>query len=613
MKEKFNINDWVQTPNQQANDTEKQSKETKKSYNAKNANDYAILNATNANDYENLNAKNANGYENLYAKNANQTSKLYDLETLVSKLEEEQMDITQTYSNWRNIGFAFADELGESGRDLYHRVSKFHAEYDENECNKQFDKCLKSKGHGININTFFYLAKKAGIKISNPKKTIETKPKEMPTFPDSVFTQLPAFLQNVTMHTNSNEERDILLLGSIVCLSACLPNVYGIYGNSKVYPNLYVFVTGKASAGKGILNHCKNLVNPVHKNLREQATKAKQSYEIELVNYNQSKSSDSRVQKPTKPPEMMLYIPANNSSTGAYELLADSNGNGLIFETEGDTLAQSFKSDYGNYSDGFRKAFHHETISYFRRKDKEFVEIEKPCISAMLSGTPRQITSLIPNSENGLFSRFMFYYMNTKQEWIDVFANSESGVLEDYFKGLGDTFFEYYKYLKSTPPICFKLTVNQQKEFNQYFTKMQQKYLALLGDDFIGSIRRLGLITFRLSMIFSVLRSFEDGDIANPMICKDEDFQAALSIIQILIKHSSHIFSELPEETQLPILKTTKEQFLDALPPTFNRQDFLKLGDTLGINPKTAEGYIGQFKKKGLIHHPQKDNYTKVA
>lgn len=582
MREKFNLNDWVDTPKQQAIDTEPKQETTNKSSKAQPKQEAP-----------------------------QQSVELSELETVITKLEEAQLDITGTYSDWRNIGFAFADELGESGRDLFHRVSRFHAEYNQKECDEQFDKCLQSKGHGINISTFFYLVKQAGIKIGKAESTIEVKPMDMPTIPDTVFPKLPEFLQNVTMYANSNEERDILLLGAVVCLSACMPNVYGIYGNSKVHPNLFVFVTGRASAGKGVLNHCKHLVNPVHHDLREQAARAKQEYEIELAAYNQSKGSDTSVQKPAKPPEMMLYIPANNSSTGAYQLLADSGGKGLIFETEGDTLAQSFKSDYGNYSDGFRKAFHHETISYFRRTDKEFVEIEKPCISAMLSGTPKQITSLIPSSENGLFSRFMFYYMNTKYEWLDVFANTESGALEDYYKGLGDTFYEYYKYLKATPPICFKLSPGQQKEFNQYFAQMQQKYLALLGDDFLGSIRRLGLITFRLSMIFTVLRSFETGEAANPLVCADEDFQAALSIIAVLMKHSSHIFSELPEENQLPIHKTTKEQFFDALAPTFNRQAYLKLAETLGINPKTAEGYIGQFKKKGLIHHPKQDHYTK--
>ncbi len=584
MKEKFNLNDWVEKSGQKAIDTEPNQETSHKPY-------QAVKNKEPAKHSVNLS----------------------EVESVVSKLGESQLDITGNYSDWRNIGFAFADELGESGRDLFHRISRFHPGYNHKECNEQFDKCLYSKGHGINISTFFYLAKQAGVSIGKQEKTIEAKPIDMPTFPDTVFPQLPEFLQNIVLYANSNEERDILLLGSIVSLSACIPNVYGIYGNSKVYPNLYVFITGKASAGKGVLNHCKHLVNPVHSDLREQAARAKQVYEIELAAYNQAKGSDTSVEKPMKPPEKMLYIPANNSSTGAYQLLADSGGKGLIFETEGDTLSQSFKSDYGNYSDGFRKAFHHETISYFRRTDKEFVEIEKPCISAMLSGTPKQITSLIPNSENGLFSRFMFYYMNTKYEWLDVFANTENGALEDYFKGLGDTFFEYYQYLKTANSIRFSLSPAQQSDFNKYFSKMQEKYLALLGDDFLGSVRRLGLITFRLAMIFSVLRAMETGEVSNPLVCADDDFQAALSIIGVLMKHSSHIFSELPEETQLTIHKTTKEQFFDALPPSFNRQDYLKLAETLGINPKTAEGYISRFKKKGLIHHPKQDHYNKMS
>lgn len=72
----------------------------------------------------------------------------------------------------------------------------------------------------------------------------------------------------------------------------------------------------------------------------------------------------------------MLFIPANSSATAVYQVLNDNGGQRLMFETEGDTLANT--SDYCNYSDGFRKAFHHETISYKRRKDREYVNIRNP-------------------------------------------------------------------------------------------------------------------------------------------------------------------------------------------------------------------------------------------
>ena len=83
-------------------------------------------------------------------------------------------------------------------------------------------------------------------------------------------------------------------------------------------------------------------------------------------------------------------------------------------ERGGSRYAASFKSDFGNFSDGFRKVFYHEKISYNRRKDKEFVELEKPRLSALLSGTPSQIFSLIPdegktNSEISHFRQRLNY------------------------------------------------------------------------------------------------------------------------------------------------------------------------------------------------------------
>jgi hypothetical protein len=39
-------------------------------------------------------------------------------------------------------------------------------------------------------------------------------------------------------------------------------------------------------------------------------------------------------------------VPANNSATGLFQILNDNKGIGLIFETEGDTLAQTFGATF---------------------------------------------------------------------------------------------------------------------------------------------------------------------------------------------------------------------------------------------------------------------------
>lgn len=316
-----------------------------------------------------------------------------DIEDVVQRVESSQTDIAPNYSDWRDLGFALADALGENGRSCYQRLSRFYSGYSASETNKQFDACLKAHGHGVTIKTFFHLAKQAGIDIKSEKTVVGTFPESfsskssissvgdleemeeveevqpMPTFSQEVQSQLPSLLSQIVNKANSPEDADLLLLGSLTVFSACLPNVFGNYGGREVFPNLFLFVTAQASAGKGRLTLCRHLVQPIHDNLKQLYAAEMEEYKRLQNEYVQDKKNN---EPPQEPPLKTLLIPANSSATSVYQVLNDNQGVGLMFETEGDTLANTFKSDYGNFSDGFRKAFHHEMISYTRRKDREF-------------------------------------------------------------------------------------------------------------------------------------------------------------------------------------------------------------------------------------------------
>mgnify|MGYP001190355191 CR=1 FL=1 len=543
---------------------------------------------------------------------------------LIEQVEMHRADLTASYEAWRNIGFALADEFGENGRELFHRLSRFHPGYSQPECDKQFDNCLKSKGSGVNIGTLFYLAKAAGIERpksytlpkNNPEPAREPEPAEtqmLPTFPQSLFPRLPGFLRQVVNVAETDEERDLLLLGSLVTLSSTLPTIYGIYHNKKVFANLFLFVSAQASAGKGRLNHYRKLVKPIHDSLKEQSKAARQQYEVDMAEYHANKKKQPDMERPAEPPLQLLFIPANSSAAGAFQLLSDNMGRGLIFETEGDTLANTFKSDFGNYSDGFRKAFHHETINYYRKTDREYVDLESPCLSTVLSGTPKQVLNLIPSAEDGLFSRFMFYYMNMQPVWSNVFASNTPTGLDDYFYELGKSYFPFYEALKSAPGIQFLLTSEQQQAFNNFFSRCFQRYFNLKGEEYIGTIRRLGLITFRVAMILSTLRLMDSGEVPDKLICEEQDFQTALDMAEILMQHASHIFNHLPGTGQPQRKLNKRERFYEALPATFNRQAYLEIATRLGIKDKTAQGYITRFVSGGLLHRDEKDAYTKPA
>lgn len=136
----------------------------------------------------------------------------------------------------------------------------------------------------------------------------------------------------------------------------------------------------------------------------------RKEYEKEMENfYSLPPGMRLGKEKPGEPKHRMFFIPANSSSSAFIQALSENDFTGVIFETEADTLANTFKQKWGNFSDVLRKAFHHESATLFRRKDNEFIDVRNPHIAIALSGTPRQVHRMMPDTENGLFSRFLYY------------------------------------------------------------------------------------------------------------------------------------------------------------------------------------------------------------
>ena len=172
-----------------------------------------------------------------------------DIETITQRIEQAAIDIAPSYADWRDLGFALADALGENGRSYYHRISRFYSDYSAAETDKQFTACLNAHGHGVTAKTFFQLARNAGVDIrgdrsydfvkqksSNPQReekrismqnaqSAETTPEPLPTFSQDVKERLPSLLKQIVQNALSNEDADLLILGSLTVFSACLPNV----------------------------------------------------------------------------------------------------------------------------------------------------------------------------------------------------------------------------------------------------------------------------------------------------------------------------------------------------------------------------------------------------
>lgn len=599
-----------------------------------------------------------------------QTDCAEDVERIVSQIERQGIDIAPSYEEWVKLGFALADGLGENGREQFLRLSAIHAGCTREAADEQYSKCLHSKNSGITISTFFHMAKQAGISISNPngkmaiwqngnlKCNMETKKgaeiskmpnchdgnmgisegkavsniqnakypycqngktdildkwtqdeNDLPLFPKEVYEHLPPFLDRVLKSAISPSDRDILLTGSLSVLSATLSKVCGVYDERIVYPNLYLFVSADAGMGKGALTLCRELVSPIN---------------AELHAISKQLMAECENSKERKVPMRTLIIPANSSASAFINTLSDNDGVGLMFETEGDTLTQTLKSDYGNYSDTLRKAFHHEPVSLCRRKDREFIELDCPKLSVVLAGTPGQVRSLIQDSENGLLSRFMFFNVKFEKNIRNVFAVTDIQKSKtEVFRQLGEQYKELSgKIQREASAYEIGIPPLMHGHFMEHYNRLNNECCEAIGNRMQGVVRRNGLIAFRIMMILSIIRHMTDSyyhpmpeGLSLRLECSDEDYHTALIITETLLHHSAYMFRqfEKPASSVLANGRNDRRELLySMLPRSFTKQEYLSLVRQLGFSESTCNKWIDRYIAEDLLHHCGHSKYEKA-
>ena len=208
----------------------------------------------------------------------------------------------------------------------------------------------------------------------------------------------------------------------------------------------------------------------------------------------------------------------------------------------------------------------------------------------------------MPEVENGLFSRFMYYAFEDDRGFLNPFESFKD-VNYDYFfttKGFEVHHF-YQKLMNLEQPIKFELTKEQAQSFVTFFQTQLEKNKLLMAKDLDANTKRLGVITFRIAMLLSTLRIMDQA-IGKPMpkkiICSDTDFTAALSIASILERHAVAVYQNMPKVN----LKGLRLVFFEKLPQQFTRAEYLAIAKELKIPDNTADKYIKLFKGKLLDH-----------
>ena len=446
---------------------------------------------------------------------------------------------------------------------------------------------------------------------------------ETPSFPVELFDNLPKYLKEPTELFNEQRDKDVFLIGLIGVLSSWIPKVQGVYDCKLLGANLFVVVSAPASAGKGTLHWSRRVTKNINQTLKENYAIAIEEYETAMSEYEESKESGTDSKKPDKPLKQKFIISGNVSSAAMIGCIQANRHFGLIFETEADTLKNTFSNnEWGNWTDILRKCFQHEPVSLLRKKDNEDIEIERPHLSMVLSGTPSQITGLVSQIENGFFSRILYYDFPNTNVWKNVFEKHSIN-FEFYFdayaikieKILAPYFFN--KADDNSDLVYFEYTSRQEALFHNWFSEKQTQLNHIYGDEIIASVRRLAICFFRISMILSVMRYIENHDEnyvqAQKIICTDKDYNNAEQIINTLLFHTIKIFNQVKGAKRNKFSKGKRALLLEKLPAEFNRSLAIELAAFIGIKEKTAEGYLSQFITQGMVQRLAHNQYVKTS
>ncbi|WP_418698464.1 DUF3987 domain-containing protein [Bacteroides sp.] len=436
----------------------------------------------------------------------------------------------------------------------------------------------------------------------------------MPYFPKEVYECLPDLLKRGIALARGDRERDMLLMGMLAHLSACLPDVFFNYDQMEYSPHFYSVAVAHAGTGKGVVTLAAAFSQEVHDYYARQGEAEMKAYEERLRVWEESHAEDKRKHKkmsteprPEEPHLVSFMIPANSSKAKVYGHLRDNGAlGGIIHASEINTLASAMGQDYGKQDDLLCAAYHHEEISSSFKVDGALIVVRSPRLAMCLTGTPDQLVALVRSQENGLFSRLTVLTAETQWVWRSAAPRHDGVEFRSYFRELGKEVLHMHQMMQGKRT-WVTFTDAQWKAHTDFFGQRLQG-VVVEGDDSPGAmVLRHGLLAMRIAAILTALRKCEDEFwAAGERICTDEDFHIAMQLTEVLLEHGLLLSSSLPELALKALPLREFHRFLPVLekmPEEFSFTDFVNEAAKQNLSVSTGKRMLKKAEKASFVKH----------
>lgn len=418
--------------------------------------------------------------------------------------------------------------------------------------------------------------------------------------PPSLFSLLPDPLQRLAAYFPVAHERDLLLLSMLPTMAAASPNTIFRYGKEWMHLNMYVCAVAEAAGGKGAAKTAKRTIDPLDEMLKAMGMGP----------------PDENVNSGLK------CLIAGDTSAAAVKRSLRAANHGIIFETEIKAVAEAINSDWGGWRSVLLNSFQNEKISV-ERADADGTgvisfTIAHPALSIMMTGTPGSFEDIIQDSEDGAFSRFVFYRFEPDAAWVNQFTDeAEDATLETLVSEIAEEFKTMFIALREREKaLVFKVKKADQIRINSA-GQASLDLLKLSGADpnLAANIKRAAVVTIRIAALLTLYEHMHEGRALSQEVksleCNAQYVTIGLQIAFTLIEHALQLSDMLTVGSHK--LREDKHEFLAQLPMgTFTLKNAYDIAKTMGYEKqRTVRHWLTRFTQDAHLEHKEHGIYVK--
>ena len=418
-------------------------------------------------------------------------------------------------------------------------------------------------------------------------------------FPVSLYKRLPDTLRDPAMQINQGHDRDAFLTGALPVAAGCVPTARMKYGRWQSL-NLYAAVIAPAGSGKGNMGDAKRLGHTVDERLHIRSEQALETW--------QRDNDQEAVEAGPRPKWEQFYIAGDNSARQLKEDIA-TTPHGVIFETEFKTFANVLSQDWGKARDVLLKGHPNETVKFNRKGDDRPTRIEHPAPSIAVSGTPGTFREVIGDTEDGLFSRFMFYQFEGDRTWKNQFGGIGESPLDRAIETAANRLDTLHEAMHGREePLYVTFSSDAEDAINATFEALNDTWDANgVPGHLFPNLRRAALHAARIAGILSILRLAEEGRpvaSARTVEVGINDAEVGTHLAIIYLRHAAEIASAFSAHERRDGLTEKQRRFLNTLPDgRFTTAEAEKVGVEVGGSERSARRWLKRFAKDGLVRN----------